>query len=255
MNLSVLADGLARAKAEDSAIQKQYLSYIAEARKMPVEAIEMADGIFIPNDQYLVEFCGARVKEEDFGCYVGDNCVWNNFLIFPVRDIAGNTVGVAGFDPLVYLENKETGNYENNYYSYSNKFVFQKGYYVYCPHDDFNHALDDRYLVVIDGLFDAISLSYAGFNAAALMGSVLTPQILMQLRLIDRIVLIADNDEAGFKLYNELRKHLPNVVLVKQGKAKDADELLKSEHGEQFVKKLKDVIHNGVLPIETLNFF
>lgn len=251
---NLLENGIARIRTETYDTQRRFLQVVADARRMPVKAIELAGGVFIPNDNFLVEFCGEEIKEEQYGCYTGDNCVWSNYVIFPIRNVANVIVGVAGFEPFDYLSTKETNNYDLHYYSYSNKSVFPKGYYLYCPNDDFNHALDDGYLLIVDGLFDAISLAYAGFNAAALMGSVLTPQILMQLRVIKKIVLLADNDEAGYKLFAKMKKHLPNVVLVKQGKTKDVDELLKSEFKEKFIQKVWKIIQSGILPIETIDF-
>ena len=63
--------------------QAKYLRVIAEARGMPVEWIEKAEGIFIPNNDFMYFLFGQGILQ--FDCYRNGQCIWDNALIFPVR--------------------------------------------------------------------------------------------------------------------------------------------------------------------------
>lgn len=216
--------------------QAEYLQIVAEARNMPLQYIIDAKGVFIPNDDFMYEVFGKEITQYD--CYRGQNCVWNNAVIFPVRDVTDKVRGFAGFFPLDYLKEDE----DVNYYAYSSQSVMEKGRFMYFPQGGLSKAIDDGYLLVVDGLFDAISLCGNGYNAASLMGSNLTPEIIMQLRFIKKIIVPADNDNPGYLLYNKMKKRLPNVILYQQGYTKDVDALLKTEHAEDAKKALDNLI-------------
>lgn len=215
--------------------QKGFIQTIAEARGMPVEWLDDTNCIFIPNNDFMKEFFDSRIM--DYDCYRNGVCIWNNALIFPVRDVVDSVVGFAGFFPFDYLDPEV-----NNYYAYSSQSVFHKGNYLFFPKGNLKNALLDEYLFVTDGLFDSIALCAEGFNAAALMGSNVTPVILMQLRLVKKVIVVADNDSAGYKLFDNLHRVLTNVTLFKQGYTKDIDAALKSEHKEEVIVMLKEEI-------------
>ena len=216
--------------------QAEFLSIVAEARHMPVEWIRAAKGVFIPNDEFMLEVFGTGILEYD--CYHGDLCSWSNAVIFPVRNVNNKVIGLAGFFPFDYLDKEK----DVNYYSYSSQKVMQKGRYMYFPVGNLQDAIQDGYLIVVDGLFDAISLCGAGYHAASFMGSSPTQEIMMQLRFVKKVILPADNDSAGYGLYDKLTKHLNNVVLFKQGKTKDIDDLLKSTFADDAKKQLEILI-------------
>lgn len=238
---------------EDSAdAQQKYLDVIAGIRGINSELFKKCDMLFIPNDQYLAVHCGEEILNLEYGCYESRKmCLWSNQLIIPITDVVACVRGFAAFNPFNYVEAKETGDRSMTYYSYSSKDVFPKGKYLYFPGSCYEKAITDGYLLLVDGVFDAASLWCAGFNAGALMGSIPTEWILMQLRFIKRVILIADNDDAGYKLYTGLRRQLKNVELFKQGETKDADELLKSEKRDDFIRALQQVLQNDLVKIST----
>lgn len=106
------------------------------------------------------------------------------------------------------------------------------------PNSSITKAIEDEYLIVVDGLFDAISLSYFGYNVASFMGSTVTPERIMQLRFIKNVLVASDNDKAGMTLYGDLKKVLNNVEFLPHAKTKDIDELLKSSGAEEFRRDL-----------------
>ena len=226
--------------------QQRYLEIIAELRHVDCSVLQTCRMMFLPNDSYLSYFAGNEICYPEFGCYSSPKeCIWVNQLIIPITNIVGEVKGFAAFHPFNYATAKETGDKTITYYSYSARDVFAKNKFLYCPGDSYRKALDDGYIFLVDGVFDAASLYCAGFNAGALMGSIPSPEIIMLLRFIKRVILVADNDEAGYKLYQTLARKLNNIELYKQGFTKDADELLKSDRRDEFVASLKSVLDTG----------
>ena len=247
--------GLATIQKEDKEAQEGYLRLIAEkVRDIPYEALEKTGAFFVPNEGYVRERFGPMAFNPEFNLYEEQHCVWLHFLVFPVTDAAGEVHGLAGFQPFLYLKAKETGDWSISYYAYSSKVLFDKGKFLFCLDGTYRRALREGYLVVTDGLFDTLSLTHSGFCAAALLGSVLTPEILMQLRLIRKVILAIDNDEAGIKLYKQMCRYLRNVVFIKQPKVKDADDILKSEFRERYVEALSRMTKDSMFLNEVVTF-
>ena len=251
---TIYKKGIERVWQEDSSSQVGFLSTVAELRGMDASIFKRIDAFFVPNDDYMIDFFGKEITEEQYGCYSGSVCYWNNCVLIPITNVVGKVCGFASFNPFNYVEAHETGDFSLYYYAYSSRSVFSKGKFLYAVKDSYRKALEEGYLLLVDGIFDAISLWDAGFNAAATMGSIMTNEILMQLRFVKRVILIADNDEAGYKVYEQLCKHLNNVELFKQSKTKDADELLKTENRDAFIKQLHGVIDSFAVPVVIASF-
>lgn len=228
---------------EDADTQLEFLRIICESRQMPVFDMKKYDMFFVPNNDYLKFYGGQGILDWALGCYDDDDdCIWNNCLIFPIKNVVGEIVGLGGFNPFRYAQAHETQSWDIYYYQYSSKSVFTKGNYLYYAGDSFDKALDDGYLIVVDGLFDAISLNEAGFNAAAMMGSSVTDAIVLQLRFIPNVIVARDNDAAGAKLANTLVAKLKNCVVFNQLENKDIDGALKSENRRIVKEKLEKLI-------------
>lgn len=253
---NVIKKGLENIENSDNESQRNFIKIICEdVRNMDEKVIHRAKAFYVPNDQYMCTMFGDVIKNEMFDCYYFDNsCKWLNNLVFPIKNLAGVIVGLAGFNPHIYLNTKETGDKSLNYYSYSNKKVFNKGNYLYCMEGCYKKALDQGYLILTDGLFDCLSLESYGYNAAALLGSTVKDQILSQLIFIDKIILAHDNDLAGLKLANYLSKKLPNLVCVKQKYTKDVDDVLKTSHRDNFLVMLDNLINKKGISMKTIYF-
>lgn len=240
--------GIKKVYSADMSSQQHYVGVIcSEIRKIDPSIIFKFSGVFIPNENYVDLFFGEESHREEFGMYNSfGQCMWQNYLIFPVYDVNDRIAGLVGYNPIKHLEAEETSNYLINHYSYSLKKVFRKGDYLFCLKGTFMQAYRSGYLVIVDGVFDAISLAEAGFLAAALLGSTISDVVAAQLRLIDRIIVATDNDDAGLELYRKLKRIHKNAVFVKQGIKKDADDVLKTEYRDQYLAMLREAIDSSI---------
>lgn len=241
---------------KDRKSQEYYINTIChDVRNMNPNIIWKADGIFIPNNDYLRYYFGEESTNPEYNFYdIYGECIWVNKLMFPIINVVDEIVGFVGFDPFRYLEVHETNNALLNYYTYSTKNVMRKGDYLFCLAGTYKKALRDGYLIVTDGVFDSLSIAGEGFNSAALLGSTVTDAIAAQLRFIDRVIVPVDNDEAGIKLFEKLSVIHPNVIFVKQGKLKDADDILKTQFREKYVDGLMRAVKSS-LPLSVMVSF
>lgn len=248
MSVHATWDSLYKAvMASDRESQLNYLQLISEkVRQIPLEALLEEQAIFIPNESYVHHFAGDLATINENGFYYNGTSIWNNYVIFPVRALNNEARGIAGFNPVMYLQAKETGDYSINYYSYSTKYVFNKGDYLFWGIDGFEKAYRDGYLVLVDGIFDAIQLRRYGFNAVALMGSTLTEVIIAQLRFIKKLIVISDNDTAGFKLEQALKRNLHQCVYLRQGYDKDIDGAIKLGYDKKVLSELKNMLEEKI---------
>ena len=252
----IIRDGINRIYASDFENQQRYIDFICnKVRHMDASVVYDAEAFFVPNKDYLIHYLGGSALDYEYGLYDQEqNCFWQENLVFPIKDVADTIVGLAGFNPRKYVEAHETHDWSLNYYSYSRKDVFHKGYYLYMMTGTYEQAIRDGYLLLVDGLFDCLSLSAEGYNAAALLGSSPTEQIIAQLRFIKKVIILSDNDDAGIKLEHALQRQLHNVVYFHQGKTKDVDELLKTDSAVKYKKQLDQMIQENILLNKCISF-
>lgn len=116
-------------------------------------------------------------------------------------------------------------------YKESSSVLMDKSRYFICPLG-YEKALNDGYLIVVDGFFDSISLAQEGFNSFSILGSNISEKVRFCLSLIKVIYVAYDNDGAGRKLYNRLKAIHPNVHAIVQSKCKDIDAFIKEYPNE-----------------------
>lgn len=233
--------------------QKYYLNLIAEqVRNIPLEYLMNEQALFIPNDDYVSAFAGDSALYDENGFYYGGVSTWSDNVIFPIRSLNNDAQGIGGFNPRLYLYARETQDYSVHYYTYSAKSLFSKGDYLFWGIDGFQKAYHDGYVILVDGMFDAIQLRGLGFNAAGLMGSTLTESIIAQLRFIKRKIVISDNDAAGLKLEYGLKKALRECVALHQGFDKDVDGAIKNGYDNAIINELKNMINEPIAIDHTL---
>jgi hypothetical protein len=246
--------GIDKIYKEDFATQEHYLNILYKQVRKPKDVEEenfsvpnslfRAKAFFVPNEEYMANFFGMDAMDPIYDMYdYAGNCTWQNYIVFPIGNVAGTIVGFAGFDPLVKLRKQSTDDKVlDPYYKYSNATVFNRGKYLYCLDGVYEKAVKDGYLVLSDGIFDMLNLTEAGFNAGSGLGSIVGQELLFQLKFIKHLFVAEDNDKAGRELYLYLKDRHPGVHYVRQNQVKDADDIIKSEYGEEYIRELKNAI-------------
>lgn len=246
MNFSqIAAEGIKRIYDEDLDTQRYYLDLIArEVRHMPDgDFFFRAKAFFVPNEEYMLKYFGQECTDPMYDIYdFYGGCVWQNYVVFPIQNVAKTIVGFAGFDPFAKERKLAGEQIAEGHYKYSRASVFNRGDYLYCPPDVFDKGLSDGYIIVVDGIFDMWSLIVAGYNAACLMGSAVTEEIIFQLKFFKHVFFAQDNDAAGLRVANTLKMRHPNCHLLLQNVFKDVDETLQSPYRGQYLKALDEAL-------------
>lgn len=211
--------------------QKLWVTEAAtEIRKMPPEELIAREFIYVPNDIYMLHYFGAEIAEYKYGVYREEQCNLYKRLIYPIRGFNGQVVALGGWS--CDSEWK---------YVYSPDTLWDKSKYFYINPDDFAKALDDDYLMIVDGIFDAINLNRLGLHAASLMGSNLSNWHKQYLKMFKYIIVVPDNDNAGVHLVKMLKKYRHDVIVLWQGKYKDIDDYIKFQDTKSLIEQCNDL--------------
>lgn len=241
----IVERGIEKIYSEDMESQLSFIKTVAEdVREVSADLLISMKAFFVPNNDYMIKYFGEGIQDYEYDCYWQGECVWQGYLIIPVTNINGRIVGFTGFNAYNRLVSIEENKWDLQYYRVSSDRLFNKSNYVFCPNGVIQKAIKDGYIVITDGNFDMLSLNMYGINAGALLGSYLSEVIIAQLLFIDKIYVSCDNDEAGVKLVQRMKKKLNNVYYLKQNGFKDIDDLLKSKYRDRFLTEFKKVLEN-----------
>lgn len=233
-------DGVKRIWDEDAFSQSYYLSIIGEeTRSLPLEIFQRFNAFFVPNNNYLKKFFGNEVTRLDYEIYdSNNNCYLNNCIVFPCYTLSKRIIGWVAYNPLVRVQALQENNFMVNYYSYPSKYIFNKKEYLFVLPDIYKKAMQDGYMILVDGVFDCLSFCYYGLNAASLLGSYLNVNLAFYLKFIEKIFVAIDNDEAGLRMLHAVQRFIPHAKVIKQGYKKDADDILKTELREKYIQSI-----------------
>lgn len=247
MNFSALVEeGIKKIYTEDRDMQEHYLDIFAkDVRKLKDASIFFkAEAFFVPNNDYMVKYFGQEALNPSYDMYNYDGeCVWDNQIVFPIRNVVEKPVGFVGFNPFIKLQRSDENMRTNeNYYRYSTSQVFNRGRHLYCPRGVYDKAVRDGYIVLTDGVYDMWGFNEHGINSGCLMGSTISEELLFILRFVDTLFLAQDDDDAGLRVLHELKRHHPNVRYLRHNAGKDADDILKSDKSETYVEAVRKAI-------------
>ena len=214
---------------DDLASQQYYLSVVEDQRKIPVDYLLALGALFIPNNEYIAHYLGKQAFDSMVGLYFENRCPWTLFVVIPIRNLSGEIMGLVGWD--AYNKYKELTEGQQGLVSYrvSPKSVFPRDRYFLSDVECLKKNFDKRVLFITDGVFDAISLSYRGIPAIALLGSSFSREILYFLSWYKAVYVCTDNDSAGVSLYRKLDRATSNVYRLTQNRTKDIEELLRTD--------------------------
>ena len=157
---------------------------------------------------------------------------------FSCYTLTNRIVGWVAYNPLVKLQSVLENNFTMNYYSYPSKYLFNKKDYLFILPSVYEKALKDGYLILVDGVFDCVSFCYYGLNAASLLGSYLSINLVFYLKFIEKIFVAIDNDEAGLKMLHAVQRFIPHAKAIRQGYKKDADDILKTGLRDKYINQI-----------------
>ena len=250
----MLEEGIRKIYSEDFEAQQHFINVICTSvRKMSPEILYQINAFFVPNEEYMIKMFGYSIKHDCYDCYdFYGNCKWTGHLVIPIRDIHGVIKGFSGYNPAVTVNNRDVNPDEvikqMSKYKESNKKMFDKSRFTLCPLG-LEKAIKDGYVIVTDGVFDALSLASFGLNSLANLGSNLSKEVLFCLDLIDVKYVAFDNDNAGIAFYRELKTKLTNVYSLTQNKCKDIDEFIRQYPNEfkQGITKINTKLRTNIV--------
>lgn len=230
-----MEEGFKKVLEEDWETQEHCIREIATSmRKVDPSVIHKMGGVWIPNNDYMRIYWGPKIMDPSFDCYTYEECNWANNIIFPIRNVLGDIVGLVGYNPINKLLSEDEENFHLRVYRNTNRRYMDKGKYIFCRKGVIKEAIEQGYLIITDGLFDTASANNEDLLAGALLGSTLTDEYKVILSFIKTIYLAEDNDKAGKNLAWKLKGAHPDVRRLKFNKFKDLDDVLKSEYKEEF---------------------
>lgn len=160
--------------------------------------------------------------------------LFNDRIMFPIKDNIGNPVAFSGRVYKPHAEPKYINTKETN--------IFKKGKILYNFHNAKDQIRKKHEIIISEGFMEVIRLHTIGIdNAVALMGTSFTNDHLETIKKLNcEVVLNLDQDNAGITATLTIGKMLESVginptVIIFTG-AKDADELICEKGEEVFIK-------------------
>lgn len=166
-------------------------------------------------------------------------------LIFPLIDVMGNVIGFCGR----ILEKADFAKYLNT----ADTVLFSKGKTLYGinlvkkrKNEDAKNPI--KYLIIVEGQMDVVSLHKAGFNTAvASMGTALTvDQARLIRRFSDNVFICYDGDFAGKKATIKgleiLKEEGLNVKVMNLPEGLDPDDVICKLGKDKFIELMKQAM-------------
>lgn len=242
--------------------QSEYLSLILETRKsvLTVEFLQNLGCFFVPDEDYIFNCLGEESEDPKYGFYEWDgSCKWENHLMIPIRNSRDEIAGFTGFNPLSKLvreDNRDKPETEQieapPKYEDSPAKVLDKTKHLLCPLG-YEKMLQDDYVFIVDGVFDALVIASLGFNSIANLGTILSKECQYIMSLPSKRIVIPDNDDAGNLLVRNIKSsgNRPDVVI--QPFTKDIDDFANKVGSESLKSQLAKILEDFGVGIHELN--
>ncbi len=145
-------------------------------------------------------------------------------LMFPIWDRQGRVVAFGG---------RAMGDAQPKYLNSPETPVFRKSRTIYALHLAKERMMAERTALLLEGYMDVVAAHQAGFtHAIASMGTALTDeQIGILSRLVSRVIVVYDSDNAGIEAAKRaaeiLQQHEIEVLVARLPDGEDPDSLLR----------------------------
>ena len=159
-------------------------------------------------------------------------------IIFPIHNLDGEPIAFTG---RIYNNSNQA-----KYFNSRESSIFKKGQILYNYHRALPTIKQKRELIIVEGNMDAIRLYLSGItNVVALMGTVLTKdQIDVIKKLRSKVILMLDNDEAGFNATLSVGQALEQANIecgvVRLSDYKDPDEYILNKGVDSINRVIKE---------------
>lgn len=207
-----------------------------------------------PNDDNIEEILSLVTKDElkYLNLYYpkflsGGKCKHSHFsehnLVFPFYNDHNEIIGLVG---RCVLTEEERRNKLLNKYKYSSNC--KKELFSFGLNKAKEHILKKDCVICVEGQFDCMSLNDKGiYNVVAMGWANISKFQLFQLnRYTENIILLFDNDEAGIKGKDKVRKNFKAYANIKTvlppENYKDIDEFLMNCNDKKYIEYVIDMI-------------
>lgn len=214
------------------------------SRWLSKEIVLESDAFFISedetpgtNEEWVSSYPLGLVKHNSF--------VYSGRIIYPIKDVYGDTMGFIGWDPYVQPKYLDSRNY-----GYKAKEATLAGMEKLR---EYYNSKEQVFLT--EGYVDTLWLRSQGFQALSSLGSYLTQYgITILKRFGARLVVIPDNDEAGNKFVKQVKQELPKAQSYQCTIGKDIDGMRKVEDGKYWKETISELkgLTNPFIPTKLL---
>ena len=186
---------------------------IVNERQLPLSIAEEADCFFI-TEETTVDSLPEWMKADSLGLVRKGFIRQSGRLVYPVKDVKGNTMGFCGWDPFIdpkYLDSKN--------YGYKAKATT-----LYGMEKLPEYYRSGKPVFVTEGIVCCLYLRSQGFQALAVLGSYMTPYVIQILRRFGiNLIMVPDNDEAGDSFVRQIKRELKKATIIQVKYGKDID--------------------------------
>ena len=204
-----------------------------------VEELQKIGFVFIPETVDVSILKDPKFSKLGLFTQTGRFLLTNRYM-FPVKDMLGNILAFIGWYP------------DEKRYITTPSELFMKDCLFFGLDQLSNTGINKKYILV-EGIFDSISVRSIGYNCIAQMGSSTSPQKEVLYGLFSRLLGIPDADKTGREVVSKDKWRLPanssyvvwyqnreKIIKVGQEKGvKDIDDLIKL-YGADYARELID---------------
>lgn len=215
-------------------------------RDCPVDLLKEYKAFLVFNNSYLINITDGLAELPSYDLYYGSKCKFNERLVIPIYGFDDKVKGFVGYDDGSKLIDKSL----LVKYLYQNAIIFPKERFMLLKSSEYKQAIQENYICIVDGIFDKLTLTDNNIPATSLLGSNFSDYHREYLKFIKHWIVVADNDEAGNKLYTYCKKINPDTVRISFTNAKDIDEKLHLANGKYlsvFLKTLRKMKEEGFM--------
>lgn len=204
---------------------------LQEDRKLSEEISLQCDAFFIDedempknNDDFLSEYPLGFVKYNKF--------IFSGRIVYPIKDVNGDVMGFLGWDKFETPKYLDSINY--GYRAKQGSFAGMEDLRTYYE--------TKPYLFITEGYVDTLWLKSQGFAAMSSLGSHLSYyQLQILKRFGSKVIILADNDEAGNDWIKQIKRKLPKALSFQARYGKDVDGMRLIDNGKYLEDTLKEL--------------